>query len=463
MATMQKYRIRLAFAVVSLLCCALILPELKGLIDRHQREFDFEVYYTAAALVRDNLDIHIYDDAGSGQDPQLRFADESTTFAHKAHDLGIDALRLYVYPPTLADMMVPFAAVSLERAEMLWRGLNLLALAGIALMLSRMVGMKAFSIGTLAIAGFLVIYRPTSQCYLWGQITIFLLLLVVAGLMFYGQGRKIPAALMFALAAAIKITPLIVIVPLIAWRDSKSLRNVALWLVGIFGVLWFVNGRELIVFYVLRVLPSMSNGIVAQDNRSLGSLLQLCWRVLTHNGSATVVIWATKVLSAFIFCYSGWISSFKFKESSAEYRLAVMAEFFLLSCCLSPVAWIHAYMLAVPAVIILGKRAFDGDLPGIEAVLLMAFVLSLNCYRYNTNAPVAGGGMLHYIGILPSIFALMSPVFGVALGLMGVRRLSATYGEGPSEIATSFESTRSKLQCRSMCALESSSRYASRR
>jgi len=426
---MQKYRIRLAVAVVTLLCFALVLPELKGLIDRHQREFDFEVYYTAAALVRDNQDIHVYDDAGSGQDPQLRFADESTPFARKAHDLGIDALRLYVYPPTLADLMVPLAAVPLERAEMLWRWLNLLALAGIALMLSRMVGMKVLSIGTLAIATFLVIYRPTSQCYLWGQITIFLLLLITAGLMFYGQGRKLPAALMFALAAAIKITPLIVIFPLIAWRDSKSLRNIALWLVGIFAVLWSVNGRELMEFYVLRVLPSMSNGIVAQDNRSLGSLLQLCWRVLTHGGTAIVVVWATKILSATVFLYSAWLSSRKFGVSSADYRLAVMAEFFLLSCCLSPVAWLHAYMLAVPAIVILGKRAIDGNLPATEAVVLMAFVLSLNCYRYNTNAAITGGTILHFIGILPSVLALMTPVLGVTLGIMGLHRLNADQGE----------------------------------
>ena len=424
MATMQKYRIRIAFAVVSFLCFALILPDLRGVIQRNQREFDFEVYFTAAALVRDNQDIHVYDDAGNGQDPQLRFADESTAFAHKAHELGIDSLRLYVYPPTLADLLVPLTLVSLQRAEILWQWLNLLALAGIALMLSRMVRLKIFSIGTLLIATFLLIFPSTAQCYLWGQITIFLLLLVVTGLTFYGQGRKLPAALMFALATAVKITPLIVIVPLIAWRDTKSLRNIALCLLGIFGVLWFVNGRELIVFYVLRVLPSMSGGIVTQDNRSLGSMLLLCWRVLTHNGSPTVVIWGTKILSAGIFCYSGWISSFKFRESSAEYRLAVIAEFFLLSCCLSPVAWLHAYMLAVPAIVILGKQALDGNLPRTEALLLMAFVLSLNCYRYNATAPITGGSALHYIGVLPSILALLTPVFGVMLGLAGLRRLN---------------------------------------
>ena len=155
MATMRKYRIRLALAVVSLLCFVLVLPELKGVIDHHQREFDFEVYYTAATLVRDNLDIHVYDDAGTGQDPQLRFADESTTFAQKAHELGIDSLRLYVYPPTLADLMVPLTVVSLRRAEIIWQWLNLLALAGTALMLSRMVGMRTLSVGTGAIAGFL--------------------------------------------------------------------------------------------------------------------------------------------------------------------------------------------------------------------------------------------------------------------------------------------------------------------
>jgi alpha-1,2-mannosyltransferase len=425
---MQKSRVRVAFGVLAVFCFALVLPELKGVIDHHQREFDFEVYYTAATLVRDNLDIHVYDGAGSGQDPQLRFADESTTFAQKAHELGIDSLRLYVYPPTLADLMVPLTVVPLRRAEIIWQGLNLLALAGIALMLSRMVGMKTVSVGTVAIAAFLLIFRPTSQCYLWGQITILLLFLVAAGLTFYGQGRKVPAALMFALAASIKITPLIVIVPLIAWRDRKSLRNLALCLIGILGAIWLVNGRDLIVFYGLRVLPSMSNGIVTQDNRSLGSVLQLCWRVFVHGSSPKVVIWATKILSAGIICYSGWISSYNWKNEAAEYRLAVVAEFFLLSCCLSPVAWLHAYMLAVPAIVILCKKAFDGDLRGTEALLLMAFILSLNCYRYNTVAPLTGGSVLHYVEMLPPIFALMTPVFGLTLALVGLRRLNTERG-----------------------------------
>jgi hypothetical protein len=427
-ATMRKYRIRLAIAVVSLLCFTLILPELKGVIDHHQREFDFEVYYTAATLVRNNLDIHVYDDAGSGQDPQLRFADESTTFAQKARELGIDSLRLYVYPPTLADLMVPLTVIPLRRAEIVWQWLNFLALVGTALMLSRMVGMKIFSVGTLAIVAFLLIFRPTSQCYLWGQITILLLFLVVAGLTFYGQGRKVPAALMFALAAAIKITPLIVIVPLIAWRDRKSLRNLALCLIGILGALWVVNGRDLIMFYGLHVLPSMSNGIVTQDNRSLGSVLQLFWRVFAHGSSPKVFIWVAKILSAGIICYSGWISSHNWKNEATEYRLAVVAEFFLLSCCLSPVAWLHAYMLAVPAIVILCKRAFDRDLPGTETLLLIAFILSLNCYRYNTVAPITGGSVLHYVGMLPPIFALMTPVFGLALALAGLRRLSTEPG-----------------------------------
>ena len=38
---------------------------------------------------------------------------------------------------------------------------------------------------------------------------------------------------MFALAGAIKLTPLIVIVPFIAWRDWKILPAIALWSLGI--------------------------------------------------------------------------------------------------------------------------------------------------------------------------------------------------------------------------------------
>jgi uncharacterized membrane protein len=132
----------------------------------------------------------------------------------------------------------------------------------VSVMLTRMLDMQVLRWAGL-VAVFLVIFRPTLNTLHWGQVSIFLLFLVMTGLNFYAYRQKSMAGLMFALAGAIKLVPLILVVPLIAWRDWKSLRAIALWGAVILGVLWIVNGSGTLNLYFLHQLPSMSGGDLA--------------------------------------------------------------------------------------------------------------------------------------------------------------------------------------------------------
>jgi hypothetical protein len=410
----------LVLAVATLMMLVGAVSELRGVIPSHT---DFEVYYTAASLVRANLNLHLYDDADRGVDPQLRFADEHTVFAEAARAHGIDRVNLYVYPPTLADLVVPLTFFSISKATIIWNLLNLGALLCISFMLTQMLGMQILSAGNLAIVAFVLIFRPILNCFYWEQVTILLLFLLMTGLSFYSRGNKNAAGFMFALASAIKITPLIVILPFVIWQDWKSLRAITLWGTAILGMLWFTNGGETLSLYFRHVLPAMSNGIVILANKNLATSLQVFWRGCEHGNSPIGLLWAGKFLSGLILCYAVWLSRLRKKcDSTDNNRFMVVALFLLLSCCLAPVAWRHAYVLAIPALAVFAKRAWEGYSTPVEAILLLWFILSISSSRLDWLAITTGRSFFYYL-------AMMQPLLGVALGILGLRKLEGVAHE----------------------------------
>ena len=78
------------------------------------------VYYTAASLVRSGDSLHIYDHSQPDINPQVRSASPNGLFAQTADAFGITGILLYVYPPTLADLMAPLTRFSPLAALRLW-------------------------------------------------------------------------------------------------------------------------------------------------------------------------------------------------------------------------------------------------------------------------------------------------------------------------------------------------------
>ena len=215
----------------------------------------FSVYYTAACLVRSNMNPHLYDGVERDINPQLVVANPDTTFARTARAHGIPEVMLYVYPPTIADLSVPLTLLSPAAAFVVSGILNLAMLLAASFLLTQMLRIQS-PVWAGSVAVFLVLFRPTLSCLHFGQASILLLFLLMAGVSLHAHGRKNIAGFLFALAAAIKLTPLIVIVPIIAWRDWKILRALALWSVAIMGALWIVNGSGTLNLFFRLVLPS---------------------------------------------------------------------------------------------------------------------------------------------------------------------------------------------------------------
>ncbi len=139
---------------------------------------DFSVYYTAACLVRSHMSFHIYDGVKRNVNPQLIFADPHTVYAQTANSHGIEQVMLYLYPPTLADLLVPLTILSPSAAFALFNVFNLFMIVALSVPLARMLGMRSLgSVILVSIAVFL--FRPTLNSIHWGEIVIMLLFLLI--------------------------------------------------------------------------------------------------------------------------------------------------------------------------------------------------------------------------------------------------------------------------------------------
>lgn len=368
---------------------------------------NFSMYYTAACLVRSNMSMQIYDVVDRNTNPQLLFADPDTVFAQTAHAHGITRITLYLYPPTLADMVVPLTVLSPPGALMVWNVAGLLMIVGLSLSLTHLLNIRFWG-STLVVAAAVLLYRPTLNTFHWGQVTIVLAFLVTVGFALYVHRHKSISALLFVLAIAIKLLPIVVIVPLIAWRDWKTLRNMALWGFALLLGLWAINGREALSLYFLHQLPAMSDGNLGSGdfhtNRALGNLFYTVLGGTHALLSSRAIAWLVRIVSALILGYAGWLSRTQPGEQLTRRRQFEIGLMFLLfACCLSPYSWFYNWALSAPVMVLFCKRVWDGSADTVETSLLVAFLLSLVTTKFH--------------------LALVTPVLGVILGFVALYRM----------------------------------------
>ena len=109
-------RVQITLLLVLLPC---ILPRvLKGFQSSDLR--DFRAYYTAATLVRQHTGTAMYSGVNTQEDQPSIEADPKTLFGQAAQLRGIPHVLVYIYPPVLADLLIPLAPLSPQVAGKIW-------------------------------------------------------------------------------------------------------------------------------------------------------------------------------------------------------------------------------------------------------------------------------------------------------------------------------------------------------
>jgi hypothetical protein len=371
-----------------LLLLAVFMLALRGALTEwhqfpdYQSNSDFSAYFTAAWLVRTHQSPEIYRGVGSKVDPNFIDADPNSVFGRMAKNLGYSGTGLYNYPPTFADMLLPLTLLPTRTALIVWTILNFAALLFISVLLARRLDMPAPAAASLIFV-LLLFYRPTVSCLIYGQVAILLLLLLLGGFELYARGHTSTAALLFVLAVGIKLTPLIAMMFFVARRDWRMLRWITLWSAMFLAALMSIHGPAVLELYFLRYLPLVGAQNVYLENRGLTNSLQVL--ITRRDAGVLLPVYAQigKVLSLLSLAAVGWFSR-RTQDDIEPSRdgFEPFALFLLLCCSLSPVAWLHAYVLALPAVVLAARRAWQGSIRIFELVSFALFVLSITANRF---------------------------------------------------------------------------------
>jgi hypothetical protein len=344
------------------------------------KQSDFRVYYVASSLIHQHLDANLYDEAGTGVDPQQRFASDDSVIAKVARSEGIPRTKLYVYPPFLADALLPFTWLSLTAATWAWRSLNIFALVLAAGLLSRLLGFKLVSVPSLLVVAGLFCFSPVWQGMHYGQITMVLFALWSVGILLYAEGWKRTSALVLSVGALIKMTPLLIVVPILIWRDWRWMRWFAGGFAAGFVLMCLRNSPGTVLFLFRHVIPPMSGGIVDRQNKTVLSAVEMLWcKGLDYRGIVIPphIIMGGKLLSVGIVGVAALLTYRMGKNLQVSGRVLVLGSFALLSLCISPVAWVDALMIGYILLALLWKRMLDGGRSLAELALLFAATVAM--------------------------------------------------------------------------------------
>ena len=421
--------VKAALSLVFLLCLIATVHNLHR-ANRAIFQADFHVYYNAAELVLHGESQHIYDGADTDQDAQLKFSDPGTVYTQMASRHGMDQIRLYIYPPILADLLAPVGLLPLHAAEAFWILLNVAALLLTGWMLSRILEIRLTGAAGLALSLSLFLPVAVGMCFIWGQITLILLVLWTVGLYGYARGNIGLSAFALGLATAIKLTPLIVVAPMLLWQDWRWLRNYALSLVACVAAMCLFSHPAVLADYFNHVVPSMSRGWPNTENKSLGSFVQVLYVALhgiAFKASGAIeaplphgILTFSKLSSLLAIGAVLVVLARSGRALPLGARLVALALLASVAVCVAPVSWRHAYVFGILPLAFLWSHALRHCLPTAQLVVLTLCSIELSSFFFEDL-------MAHFLHspVELAVQTMFAPLAGIVLALyfMAPRRL----------------------------------------
>lgn len=176
----------------------------------------------------------------------------------------------YIYPPLFAITMVPVALLPLPVAGRLWLlGIHVTFLAALLAIFAVQPGLRRSAKITIAVLFYL--FLPVYLTLKFQQVAALWLLLLAAVLWAYQRRRLAWAGLFVALAASLKVIPILLVLFFLRKREFR-LTALSLGILGLLslGELALVPDSLL---YVTQVLPTIGLGNSNRDNASMNGLL----------------------------------------------------------------------------------------------------------------------------------------------------------------------------------------------
>jgi alpha-1,2-mannosyltransferase len=283
---------------------------------------------TTLALVHQQLDLSTYLLGGAHA-----VSNDLFSVTYPADHLG------FTYPPFSALLFAPGAHVPLRACEVAFSWVNLGALGALIAVSLRAVGAqldrRTVLWWALALLLPLCLFDPVRQTFLLGQVNIILALMVVADLTLE---LPLPRGILVGLAAAIKVTPVILIAYLFLTRQSRSGARA----VASFGVAALcaaaVNWSTSWAYWTHDIRdPQRAGNLAWIGNQGLFGALE---RMLGHTFTTTT----TFVLVVTVGAVGLVVAAGAYRRSSPVLGLLVVEATESLA---SPVSWSHHFIWVV--------------------------------------------------------------------------------------------------------------------
>ncbi|HYP28431.1 MAG TPA: glycosyltransferase family 87 protein [Blastocatellia bacterium] len=327
---------------------------------------DFNVYYFAAREVL------------SGRDPYQR---------------SLGAWTPYLYPPLLAEALVPLALLPVRAAAFIWYLLNLssvIVAASLCLKLSEAesegAGLSSTGRALILVASVAVVARFILDNFQLGQVNLIVTALSIAHVYLYSGGRKLTSALLLALAASFKITPLI----LLLYHAARGRLKYAAGCFALFAVMTAASflpfgllGSSAFTDFANRTLRNEQGFNLAYPGNQ--STRGVVGRVMGERGERTRTPSSLPSIAASALLLAAAI----FAARRARAEMAAAAPFFCCLVLLSPLSWKAHFVALVLPVAYLSAQVASGT--EVRRMRLILGVLAAAFALFNLTSPLIAG------------------------------------------------------------------------
>ena len=317
---------------------------------------------------------------------------------------------VFKVPPFYGMLLLPFARLDVRAALAVDRALDVALYLACATILGlwlrpRLGGPVALA--TVAVA--LGLMQPAFDAIAYGQIDIVLLGLMTLVFLALRAGRPAAVGFAVALAALLKLYPLVLVLLFAARREWRAVAWTAGWLIALVGVAVAVMGWREHVIFATEVLPRIGGGTGWVENQTVNGFL--C-RLLAgarrpepvHDPLVDALTWTAFALIAG--------ASARVAARSAEPRSTAAAlsfgAFLVVMVLAVPAAWIHYETVTIVTFLLLVWSA--GERP-VSPALAFAVALAFGLVAYGNQWTFSDGSP----GPGLTALALSREFYGLAL------------------------------------------------
>ena len=273
----------------------------------------------------------------------------------------------YTYAPISAIIFIPFALMSFEAARIVWTAGIFIALYLVIMLCFRSLGRQAswpLRIVALSLVAVALLLEPVRTTVWYGQINVFLLLIILADLLRVDGPRGDSSrgmGLGTGIAAGIKLTPLIFILYLAVLRRWRAMFGVVAGFLGTIVIGFVALPRESWAYWTDKIFDSNRVGAPQTvGNQSIRGWLAN----LIHTDAPNSLLWLVLVLAALAL---GMFAAVLAHRNGQE--LLALSIVGMTACAISPMSWGHHWVWFVPIMVICVNLVLRTDLSPLRRVM----------------------------------------------------------------------------------------------